>query len=68
MRGAAMWKYIILGIALLTLVGTGCSTQSQEQNSSGYIDLPPAEAKELIDNNPDLIIIDVLIFCKESLN
>ncbi|MFC1951133.1 rhodanese-like domain-containing protein [Chloroflexota bacterium] len=54
-----MWKYIVLGVSLLVLMGIGCSTQPQQQAPNAYVDLPPAEAKELIDNNPDLIIIDV---------
>ena len=36
----------------------GCS-QQQESSQRTYIDLSPAEAKELIDDNTDLIIIDV---------
>ena len=53
-----MWKYVILGISLLALIAIGCNPPSQEQSLS-YIDVSPAEAKNLIDNNPDLIIIDV---------
>ena len=30
-----------------------------EQNETGYVDVSPAEAKNLIDTNPDLIVIDV---------
>jgi rhodanese-related sulfurtransferase len=29
------------------------------KNPTGYIDVSPEKAKELIDNNPDLVIIDV---------
>lgn len=31
----------------------------QEQAENKYIDVSPEKAKELIDNNPDLIIVDV---------
>jgi rhodanese-related sulfurtransferase len=39
-------------------------TQKETANepTSGYIDVRSTEAKELIDNNPDLIIIDVSPF------
>ena len=51
--------YAILGALLVVVVAlVGCSTE-EETEVSGYIDVSPAEAKELIDNNPDLIIIDV---------
>lgn len=32
---------------------------NMNQEEAGYIDISPAEAKDLIDSNPDLIIIDV---------
>ena len=47
--------YLIIG--LLLLAGVGCA---QQQTAEGaYVDVTPAEAKDLIDKNPDLIIIDV---------
>lgn len=52
-----MWKYISLSILTLALIGVACSSQQEEPNF--YVDVSPAEAQELIDNNPDLIIIDV---------
>jgi Raf kinase inhibitor-like YbhB/YbcL family protein len=33
--------------------------EEEEEMAAGYVDITAAEAKELIDNNPDLIIIDV---------
>ena len=51
--------YSILAVMLVVPVAmVGCATED-ETEVSGYIDVSPAEAKELIDNNPDLIIIDV---------
>ncbi len=37
---------------------SGCAAQQQTTESS-YIDVTPAEARDLIDKNPDLVIIDV---------
>jgi len=38
----------------------GDSTQSQEEEQeAGYVDVSPAEAKELIDTRPELVVIDV---------
>ena len=53
-----MKRYVIVGIVLLDLViAGGCAEEESEPNT--YIDVSPAEAKALIDENPDLIIIDV---------
>lgn len=54
-----MRRFIIVGILLVTLVVIGGCTQQQESTQGTYIDVSPAEAKELIDENPNLIIIDV---------
>jgi rhodanese-related sulfurtransferase len=60
-----MRRYIVAGIILVLLVSmVGCTQQEQEEEQQapqvgGYIDVTPAEAKELIDDNPDIIIIDV---------
>ncbi|KYK21140.1 hypothetical protein AYK21_05255 [Thermoplasmatales archaeon SG8-52-2] len=43
----------VVGILFIS----GCNEQQEGQK--GYTDLTAAEAKELIDTNPDLIIIDV---------
>ena len=53
-----MKRLIIIGFLIATLLIGGC-TQQQEPIQGTYIDLSPAEAKELIDNNPDVVIIDV---------
>ena len=51
--------YIFLAVLMVAMVTVaGCATE-EENEVRGYIDVSPAEAKELIDNNPDLIIIDV---------
>jgi len=50
---------IIVGILFLALVIVGGCTQQQTSPQGTYVDVTPAEAKALIDENPDLIIIDV---------
>ena len=56
--------HIILGIILIgILLISGCTNQDSNDNNgqekTSYIDLTAAEAKELIDNTTELIIIDV---------
>ncbi len=53
-----MWKYIALSILALTLIGVACSSQPQQEPNT-YVDVSPAEAQDLIDSIPNLIIIDV---------
>ena len=50
---------IVVGILLLVAVGViaGCNNGADEP--AGYIDVAPAEAQNLISDNPDIIIIDV---------
>ena len=49
--------FAIIGILILTTVFLlGCNEQATNE---GYTDLSAAEAKEKIDSNPDIIIIDV---------
>ena len=50
-----MRKYVFGIIAVLVLL---CITACHDKET-GYMDVSPAEARALIDNNPDLIIIDV---------
>ena len=57
--GVVMKHFIMVGVLTVTLLVIGGCTQQQESIQATYIDVSPAEAKELIDNNPDLIIIDV---------
>jgi rhodanese-related sulfurtransferase len=45
-------------VALMSLTVAGCTSQ-QPASGNTYIDITPAEAKELIDTEPDLVIIDV---------
>lgn len=54
-----MRHFIIIGLVLLPLVIIGGCMPQQESTQGTYVDISPAEAKELIDQNPDLIIIDV---------
>ena len=53
--------FSIVGILLIVLVSVvGCTeTETEETGAGSYIDVSPAEAKKLIDENSDLIIIDV---------
>ena len=54
-----MRRFIVFGfLALLLITIVGCARQ-QETGQEGYIDVTPAEANQLIDDNPNLIIIDV---------
>lgn len=50
----------ILFLASVIAVGTvaGCTPEEQDQ-SGDYTDISAAEAKQLIDENPEVIIIDV---------
>ena len=52
------WFAILLLLLVVPAALVGCTTE-EETETSGYNDVSPAEAKDLIDNNPDLIIIDV---------
>ena len=54
-----MKRYLIIGLIVFALLVIGGCTQQQQMAAGSYIDVTPAEAKDLIDNNPDLIIIDV---------
>ena len=52
--------YVLIGVLFLTSVFLlGCTDQTTDNNSEGYTDLTAAEAKEKIDSNPDIVIIDV---------
>jgi adenylyltransferase/sulfurtransferase len=54
-----MRVYLLAGVVLLTFLIIGGCTQPQTSSQVMYTDVTPAEAKKLIDENPDLIIIDV---------
>ena len=49
-------SYFLMAIAFMLII-VGCSTEANP--TIEYIDLTASEAKELIDNTQDLIIIDV---------
>lgn len=56
-------RIMTVGILLLASVigvgtATGCTPEGQQQVGN-YTDISAAEAKQLIDDNPDVIIIDV---------
>ena len=46
-------RIMMVGILLLASLVAGCTQQG------GYTDISAAEAKQMIDENPDLIVIDV---------
>jgi rhodanese-related sulfurtransferase len=52
--------YLALIIAVLAIsILPACTTQSTPQSMGSYTDITPQEAKMLIDENPDLVVIDV---------
>lgn len=56
-------KSVCILVALVLLVFSGCL---QQEDTSTYTDVSPAEAKKLIEDNPDLIIIDVSLFYEQG--
>ena len=54
-----MRRYLLLfPLVLVLLMVVGCTSQ-QPASGTTYMDITPAEAKELIDTEPDLVVIDV---------
>jgi len=55
-----MKRYVLPGLlpVLITAAMAGCAAE-EETVPVSYIDVTSAEARDLIDDNPDLIIIDV---------
>lgn len=49
----------IVAIVVIALAVYFLASNSEDNNSDNYIDVSAAEAKDLIDNNQDLVIIDV---------
>ena len=54
-----MKSFIISVFILVVLAVAGGCAREQETAQGTYIDVTPAEARELIDENPDIVIIDV---------
>ena len=54
----------LVGLIVLGILFSGCL--QQEETSESYIDVSPQGAKELIEKNPDLIIIDVSPFYSQG--
>jgi len=52
-------KKIVVYLGTLLLFGIMLSGCTDQQEQTGYVDVTAAEAKELIDNTTDLVIIDV---------
>jgi rhodanese-related sulfurtransferase len=51
---------VIAGFVLLGLIAAACAAPAPAPATTvGYVDVTPAEAKALIEENPDLIVIDV---------
>ena len=53
-KGIIICGLLIIGLAIIP----GC-TEEEPDEQRGYMDVTAAEAKDLIDTKPDLIIIDV---------
>lgn len=56
-RRRIMVGILLLASVIAVVMAVGCTPQDQAQGS--YTDISPAEAKQMIDENQDLIIIDV---------
>jgi rhodanese-related sulfurtransferase len=54
----------LVGLIVLGILFSGCL--QQEETSESYIEVSPQEAKELIEKNPDLVIIDVSPFYSQG--
>ena len=54
-----MKRLVIISFLFMTFAVIGGCAQQEAPAPATYTDLTPTEAKELIDNNSDLIIIDV---------
>lgn len=54
-----IYGWIIGAIVIVVIVLVAFLLFGINNGNDGYIDVSPAEAKDLIDNNPDLVIIDV---------
>ena len=51
--------FVAVALVSLLLLYYNQTGNIEEQNDKKYIDVTPEEAKNLIDTNPDLIVIDV---------
>ncbi|MDP8268962.1 MAG: rhodanese-like domain-containing protein [Candidatus Tenebribacter davisii] len=51
--------YFVMMAVIVLLFVVGCDENDSTGPDSQYMDISPAEALELINNNPDLLIIDV---------
>ena len=52
------WYYLLAVLLVIPAILVGCTT-AEETVTGSFTDVTAAEAKDLIDNNPDLIVIDV---------
>ena len=54
-------RVMMVGILVLALaMAAGCTPgEQQEEEEVSYTDISAAEAKQLIDNDPDVVVIDV---------
>lgn len=51
------FRIALAAVLALTVLFSGCIQQESEEPT--YVDVSPAEAKELIETNPDLVVIDL---------
>ena len=54
-------RVVVVGVLVLVLaMAAGCTPgEQQEEEEVSYTDISAAEAKELIDNDPEVVVIDV---------
>lgn len=57
MKSKNIW--IVIAIIVIVIVGYYLISGSNSSETKGYMDISVEDAKELIDTNPNLIIIDV---------
>jgi len=57
---------VILGFVYFSQRQTGMAADTKLAVSNGYTDVTAIEAKEMIDNNPDFVIIDVSPFYEQG--
>ena len=60
-RTQKIFTIIVISLFFLFISSflAACKGDETTKETAGYMDVTPEEAKELIENNPDLIIIDV---------
>jgi len=50
---------VLLALIVTVVAAVGCTPEEQEEEAGSYTDISAAEAKQLIDGDPEVVIIDV---------